>query len=107
MSREHFEEMLDYYQREMTYLRNGGSRFAQRYPKIAEGLDLSSAGSSDPHVERLIESFAFLTARLQKEVDNKFVRFANTLLDVLYPNFTRPFPSCAIASNTGLVAYDM
>ncbi len=97
MSREHFEEMLDYYQREMIYLRNAGGRFAKRYPQIAEGLDLSDAGTSDPHVERLLESFAFLTARLQKEVDDKFIRFASTLLDVLYPNFTRPFPSCSIA----------
>jgi len=98
VSREQFEEMLDYYQREMIYLRSAGARFAERYPKIAQGLDLSSAGSTDPRVERLLESFAFLTARLQKEVDNKFIRFANTMLDVLYPNFTRPFPSCAIAN---------
>lgn len=97
MSREHFEQMLDYYQQEMMYLRRAGTRFMAQYPKIAQNLNLSPVGSSDPHVQRLIESFAFLTGRLQKEVDNRYIQFTNTLLSVLYPQFTAPFPSAAVA----------
>ncbi len=98
MSREHFEKMLDYYQQEMMYLRRSGANFATQYPKIAQNLNMSGTGSMDPHVQRLIESFAFLTGRLQKELDNSYVQFTMTLLGVLYPQFTTPFPSSAIAS---------
>ncbi len=98
MSKENFEQMLDYYQQEMIYLRRMGRRFAERYPTIAESLNLSSAGSTDPHVRRLIESFAFLTGRLQKEVDNRYIQFTNNLLEVLYPQFVAPFPSASVAS---------
>lgn len=98
MSKENFEQMLDYYQQEMIYLRRMGSRFAERYPKIAENLNLSPAGSTDPHVQRLLESFAFLTGRLQKEVDNRYLQFTNNLLGILYPQFVTPFPSATVAS---------
>ncbi len=98
MSREHFEQMLDYYQQEMMYLRRSGARFADQYPKIAQNLNMSIAGSADPHVQRLLESFAFLTGRLQKEVDNRYIQFTTTLLGVLYPQFTTPFPSASIAA---------
>lgn len=98
MNRENFEQMLDYYQQEMIYLQRSGARFAAQYPKIAENLSISSRGSSDPHVQRLLESFAFLTGRLQKEVDNRYIQFTNTLLGVLYPQFASPFPSASIAS---------
>ncbi|HUX78167.1 MAG TPA: type VI secretion system baseplate subunit TssF, partial [Alphaproteobacteria bacterium] len=98
MSREHFEQMLDYYQQEMIYLRRSGSLFADQYPKIAQNLNLSAAGSADPHVQRLLESFAFLTGRLQKELDNRYIQFTNTLLGVLYPQFLSPFPAASIAS---------
>jgi len=98
VSRESFEQMLDYYQQEMVYLRRAGSRFAEQYPRLAQNLNISASGSSDPHVERLMESFAFLTGRLQKELDNRYIQFTNTLLGVLYPQFEAPFPSAAIAS---------
>lgn len=98
MSRENFEQMLDYYQQEMMYLQRAGERFATQYPKIAQNLNLSARGSADPHVQRLLESFAFLTGRLQKELDNRYIQFTNTLLGALYPQFVSLFPSAAIAS---------
>jgi len=91
------EELLEYYQQEMVYLRRAGAKFAQQYPHVAETLNLTATDTSDPHVERLLESFAFLTAKLQKEIDGRFSRFSNTLLSVLYPQFVEPFPSAAIA----------
>lgn len=98
MSREYFEQMLDYYQQEMMYLRRAGARFVTQYPRIAQNLNISASGSSDPHIQRLLESFAFLTGRLQKELDNRYIQFTNTLLGILYPQFVSPFPSTAIAS---------
>jgi type VI secretion system protein ImpG len=91
------DPFFDYYQRELTYLRHSGGQFAQDYPKIAKRLDLSGAESSDPHVERLLESFAYLTARLQRDIDDQYPRFTEALLGVLYPQFVDPIPSFAIA----------
>lgn len=94
---EKLDPFFDYYQRELTYLRRSGSTFAQQYPKIAKRLDIGPSDSSDPHVERLLESFAYLTARLQRDIDDQFPRFTEALLGVLYPQFTNPIPPFTIA----------
>jgi type VI secretion system protein ImpG len=91
------EEFLRYYWEEMLYLRRLGEQFAHVYPKVASRLELSAAESADPHVERLIESFAFLTARIQRNLDNDFPEIAAELLQVLYPHLAQPIPSLAIA----------
>lgn len=91
------DSFLTYYQRELQYLRQASVDFAQKYPKIARRLELSASETPDPHVERLIESFAYLTAGLQREIDDKFSRFTSILLGVLYPQFTNPTPSTTIA----------
>lgn len=90
--------LLSYFQREMTYLRNAGAMFARIHPNMARQLDLE--GDSDPHVERLVESFAFLTARIQQEIDQRMPEVARSLLGILYPHLERPFPSASIAELT-------
>src|SRR5690606_25628554 len=75
-----------------------GRDFAGRYPKIASRLLLSADGSQDPHVERLVESFALLSARISKKSEDDYPEFTEALLGVLYPHYLRPFPSCSIAS---------
>ncbi|MDR1075790.1 MAG: type VI secretion system baseplate subunit TssF [Xanthomonadaceae bacterium] len=91
------EDLLPFYERELAYLRRYGSEFADRYPKIASRLLLSADGSEDPHVERLIESFALLSARVSKKIDDDYPEFTGALLEVLYPHYLRSFPSCSIA----------
>ncbi|MEX6500626.1 type VI secretion system baseplate subunit TssF [Pseudomonas zhanjiangensis] len=91
------EQLLDYYQRELTWLRQAGADFAQRYPKIASRLELSPGECPDPHVERLLEGFSLLCARLQRRLDDGYAEFSNALLEQLYPLALRPLPSCAIA----------
>lgn len=90
-------DLLDYYQRELSYLRHEGAAFAARYPRVAARLDLSGAESPDPHVERLLESVAFLTARIQRTLDADFPMIPAALLGVLYPHLVAPVPSLAIA----------
>lgn len=89
--------LLDYYQRELTWLRHAGADFAARYPKIAHRLELSEYECPDPHIERLLESFAFLNARLQRQLDDDFSQLSSALLEELYPYALRPMPSTAIA----------
>jgi type VI secretion system protein ImpG len=91
------EELLQYYKSELTYLRRMGGVFAERYPKVAKRLELGPDECSDPHVERLIEAFAFLTGRLQHEIDSEFPDITSALLNILYPQLTSPIPSMAIA----------
>lgn len=91
------EDLLPFYERELGYLRRHGREFAERYPKIAGRLLLSADGSQDPHVERLIESFALLSARTSKKLEDDYPEFTEALLEVMYPHYLRPFPSCSIA----------
>ena len=91
------EELLQYYKAELSYLRRMGGVFAERYPKVANRLELGRDECADPHVERLIEAFAFLTGRLQHEIDSEFPDITSALLNILYPQLTSPIPSMAIA----------
>jgi type VI secretion system protein ImpG len=91
------DDLLQAYQRELRYLRHAGAEFARRYPKIASRLELSANESADPHTERLIEAFAFLTARIQRQIDADLPEISAALLGVLYPYFVEPVPSMTIA----------
>lgn len=91
------ESLLQYYQGELSYLRRMGASFARRYPKIGANLELSDDHCADPHVERLIESFAFLTGRLQRRLDQEFPEITAALLGVLYPHLVNPVPPMTIA----------
>lgn len=91
------EEMLYYYRSELTRLRQAGQSFARKYPKLAERLELSADGSSDPHVERLIESFAFLSGRLQRRLDDDLPEITSALLGSLFPHLVNPVPPLSIA----------
>ncbi|MCD9027906.1 type VI secretion system baseplate subunit TssF [Luteimonas sp. BDR2-5] len=104
-----FDDILPYYERELTALRKLSGEFAQRYPKIASRLLIEGDNCEDPHVERMIESFAFLTGRIHKKIDDEFPQITDALLSVLYPHFLRPVPSMSIAQlqpapNTELTA---
>ena len=91
------ESALRYYTDELSYLRRTGGTFARRYPGVASRLELSAGQCADPHVERLIESFAFLTARLQRRMDSQFPEISSALLGLLHPHLVNPVPSLAIA----------
>lgn len=97
MSTRDADELLAYYQAELGYLRGAGLEFAHHYPKVARRLELGLDESPDPHVERLIESFAFLTARVQRAIDDEFPETAAALLGILYPHFLSPVPSLSVA----------
>jgi type VI secretion system protein ImpG len=91
------DQLLPHYERELSLLRERSQAFAQRYPKVAGALQMRGDIAQDPHVERMIESFALLAARVHKRLDDDFPLFTESLLEVLYPHYLRPFPSCSIA----------
>jgi type VI secretion system protein ImpG len=88
--------LLYYYERELAYLRRLGAEFAEKYPKIASRLLLEPNKCEDPHVERLLEGFAFLAARVQLKIDDDFSEVSEALLNLIYPHYVRPIPSMAL-----------
>jgi type VI secretion system protein ImpG len=90
-------DLLQYYKRELAYLREQGTDFAKRYPKVAARLALHGTESLDPHTERLIESVAFLSARVHQDLDREFPQVAAAMLDNLCPTLTQPIPSMTVA----------
>jgi len=90
---------LDLYNQEIAYMRAMGAEFAREFPKIAGrlgGLDEFQT-CRDPFVERLLEGFAFLSARVQLKLDSEFPRFTQSLLETVCPHYLAPTPSMAIA----------
>jgi type VI secretion system protein ImpG len=88
--------ILDYYNRELQHIREMGAEFAHEYPKIAGRLGLEGFECADPYVERLLEGFAFLAARVRLKVDAEFPAFTQHLLEIVYPHFLAPTPSMAV-----------
>jgi type VI secretion system protein ImpG len=88
--------LLEFYNRELQFAREMGAEFAQEYPRIAARLGIEGLECADPHVERLLESFAFLTARVQLKLEARHPDFTQHLLELIYPHVLCPVPSCAI-----------
>lgn len=89
--------LLQYYNRELQFLRELGAEFAQEFPKIAGRLGLEGFDCVDPYVERLLEGFSFLAARVQLKMDDEFPQFTQHLLEIIYPHYLAPTPSMLIA----------
>lgn len=90
------DDLLDYYERELTFLRGMGAEFAQKYPKVASRLQLEPGKCEDPHVERILEGFAFLAARIHLKLDDDFPEISEALLNIVYPHYVRPLPSMSL-----------
>lgn len=90
------DELLNYYEKELAFIRQLGAEFAREHPKIAGRLGINEDIIEDPHVSRLIEGFAYLNARIQHKLDDDFPEISDSLLNVLFPHYQRPIPSMSI-----------
>jgi type VI secretion system protein ImpG len=89
-------ELLPYFERELLLLRHGAAEFATRYPGPASRLKIMRDTCTDPHVERTIQATALLSARVSKALEDAYPQFTESLLEVVFPHYLRPYPSCAI-----------
>lgn len=89
--------LYPYYEEQLHFIRHEAEEFAKQYPAAAGQLLLERNQSRDPHVERLIEAFALLSARVEKKLDDQFPEITDGLLSALYPHYLAPIPSMAIA----------
>ena len=90
------DQLLHYYERELRFIRKLAGEFGEKHPEVASRLQLDANASADPHVERLIEAFAILAARIQLRLDDDFSEISDALLGILYPHYLAPVPSMAI-----------
>ncbi|MFQ6247190.1 type VI secretion system baseplate subunit TssF [Yersinia enterocolitica] len=91
-------KFLSYYQKELSFLKKHGKNFSKRFPKIAKRLGFQNGQSEDPHVERLVEAFAFLTARIHQRLDEDLPEIMEALLTNLAPQFLHSFPAACIVA---------
>ena len=90
------KNFLNYYHDELLFLRQKGGEFAKSHPEIAGRLDIKNGESTDPQTERIIESVAFMSAKLSQKIDDNAQNIAFHLLSALYPNLINVFPPCSI-----------
>ncbi|MEZ4194754.1 type VI secretion system baseplate subunit TssF, partial [Salmonella enterica] len=88
--------LVEYYNRELSYLRELGAEFAAAFPKAAGRLSLRELEVADPYVERLLEGFSFLTARIQMKMDAEFPRLSQRILEMVCPHYLAPTPSMVV-----------
>ncbi|WP_413112317.1 type VI secretion system baseplate subunit TssF [Thaumasiovibrio sp. DFM-14] len=90
------DEFVKYYQRELTWLRHKGGEFAERYPKIAGRLKMTEDHVEDPHVSRLLEGVAFISAQIRQSLDDSHPQLTEALIGELFPDFHAPIPSISM-----------
>lgn len=90
--------LLKHYEGELAFLRDMGGEFAEAYPKIASRLGMDGVEVHDPYVERLLEGVAFLSARVQLELEMQFPALTSHLLEIVYPHYLAPTPSMMVAA---------
>lgn len=89
--------LLKHYEQELAFVREMGDEFATAYPKIAGRLGMGQLEVMDPYVERLMEGFAFMAARVQLELEQQNANLTQSLLETVYPHYLAPIPSMMIA----------
>ncbi len=88
--------LLHHYNIELDFMREMGNEFAHHFPKVAGRLGMEGLECADPYVERMLEGFAFLTARVQLKIEEEYPKFCQHLLEIVYPDYLAPLPSMTV-----------
>ena len=83
-----------FFRDELAFLKEQGAAFTEVHPQLSRFLQ---GKNTDPDVERLLEGFAFLTAKLREKVEDEFPELTHSIINMLWPNYLRPIPSLSIA----------
>lgn len=90
------DKLLEHYEQELGRLRQATRQYAEAHPATAAALELGSDASTDPEVERLLQSVALLNASMQKCIEENQREFHRALLQTLQPECLKPLPGCGI-----------
>ncbi|ENW24354.1 type VI secretion system baseplate subunit TssF [Acinetobacter pseudolwoffii] len=92
------EELLPYYEKQLQEFGQQSREFAKKYPKIAQRLALNQEQIDDPHIERLIQAFSLISARIDKKLHDSYEVFTRSIFEVMFPQYLKPFPACSVVS---------
>ena len=92
-----FEKLLPYFERELAQLRQDMLKFERAHPNAAAKLSMSNGQTDDPHVERMLQSAAWLNAQAAQRIDDHYPEFTDAVIETVFPAYLRPIPSCSIA----------
>ncbi len=81
------------YHSELSYVRELCRQYAEENPNAASLLGERGA---DPDVERLLEGFAFLAARVRERVDDEVPEIVHELCERTAPLHLRTLPACSV-----------
>ena len=87
---------LRYYEQELRFVRDLAGEFASEHARIANRFGLDADSCADPHIEWLMDGFAFLTARVQQKLDGDYAVLTQHLLEMIYPDYLAPTPAAGI-----------
>ena len=87
--------LIEHYEVELAHLRKMAEEFKVAFPRVGERLSIAN-DPPDPYVERLLEGFSYLAARVQLKMESEFPRFTQGLLETVYPHFVAPTPAMAL-----------
>ncbi len=92
------EDLLPYYEKQLQEFGQQSREFAHQYPKIAQRLSLNQEQIDDPHIERLIQAFSLIAARIDKKLADSYDVFTRSIFEVMFPQYLKPFPACTVVS---------
>lgn len=88
--------MDNYYQKELSILREDAQAFGRRYPALAPMMQ----PGADPDVERILEGVAYLCGRIRQRLDQTAPELLQMLLRLTFPHAVLPTPSTTLMAFT-------
>ncbi len=82
-----------HYHEELAYMREKLRELVDKYPDMESIL---GEYGGDEGVERLLQSYAFLTARLRDKIDDDSPEVIHDVCRIMAPQLLRTFPACSI-----------
>lgn len=100
------QTIIRHYLQEMEALRSEGLDFAKSYPEVARELGMGAESWSDPQAEMLVQSFAYLSARIRNQIDIDKSTVPNALLNHISPHMQASLPCMAVAEAQAVSSAD-
>ena len=79
-----------YFDNELSYLDKLEQYVATEKPQLINQI---SERVRDPDAARLLDGIAYLSGNLREQIDRQFPELTNSLVNMLWPAYARPFPS--------------
>ncbi|MCP3926245.1 MAG: type VI secretion system baseplate subunit TssF [Desulfobacterales bacterium] len=87
----------DYFKKELHRLKTIGKEFSKENPVLSP---MFSGSGTDADVERLLEGVAFLTAGINKKLDDEYPEILHSLVQSVCPQYLQPVPSATMIEFT-------